>query len=343
MLFAPGLDRIFATHPPLLERIRQLDPQFDPRELEQLARSPGLEARPPSETPPSPLSPSPLSPPAVVAAAAAAGARGDAAAIAARVGRPDALDLEQAQQLREQLPPALRAFGATPQQSRSLTLALLLSQDPAIRPAQLDLIAHRLGAAELGAIEAATRASAEVPELRLPTLLQLFPTLRRLPLVQRQQLTELVMQLIGLDPRIDVFEFCLAKLAQTLLAAVEDVRPPHGPLSWRRWERRSMSSFRPWHDAAVMRKCRSAAPTRRASVPLQIRIRRTPPITTGHSAPARLSISLRNCSLQAKQVLIAALVRTVVSDRHLKLEEAELLRTTCALLHCPMPLLSGAI
>src|SRR3984885_15489013 len=36
MLFAPGLDRIFATHPPLLQRIRELDPQFDPAELQRL-------------------------------------------------------------------------------------------------------------------------------------------------------------------------------------------------------------------------------------------------------------------------------------------------------------------
>ena len=36
MLFAPGLDRVFATHPPLLERIRELDPQFNPQELQDL-------------------------------------------------------------------------------------------------------------------------------------------------------------------------------------------------------------------------------------------------------------------------------------------------------------------
>src|SRR5258708_9195485 len=36
MLFAPGLDRVFATHPPLLERIRELDPHFDPAELQRL-------------------------------------------------------------------------------------------------------------------------------------------------------------------------------------------------------------------------------------------------------------------------------------------------------------------
>src|ERR1700730_12571121 len=37
MFFAEGLDRFFATHPPILERIRELAPQFDERELARVA------------------------------------------------------------------------------------------------------------------------------------------------------------------------------------------------------------------------------------------------------------------------------------------------------------------
>ena len=40
MFFAEGLSRVFATHPPMLERIRELDPHFDPRELEAAAAEP---------------------------------------------------------------------------------------------------------------------------------------------------------------------------------------------------------------------------------------------------------------------------------------------------------------
>src|SRR3984885_2433714 len=36
MLFAPRLDGIFAPPPPLLQRIRELDPQFDPAELQRM-------------------------------------------------------------------------------------------------------------------------------------------------------------------------------------------------------------------------------------------------------------------------------------------------------------------
>ena len=40
MFFAEGLSRVFATHPPILERIRELDPHFNPRELEAAAAEP---------------------------------------------------------------------------------------------------------------------------------------------------------------------------------------------------------------------------------------------------------------------------------------------------------------
>jgi Zn-dependent protease with chaperone function/uncharacterized tellurite resistance protein B-like protein len=37
MFFADGVSRVFATHPPLLERIRELDPQFDESEIARVA------------------------------------------------------------------------------------------------------------------------------------------------------------------------------------------------------------------------------------------------------------------------------------------------------------------
>ena len=33
MLFAPGLPRLFATHPPIEERLKALDPGFDAKQL----------------------------------------------------------------------------------------------------------------------------------------------------------------------------------------------------------------------------------------------------------------------------------------------------------------------
>ncbi len=217
MLFAPGLDRIFATHPPLLERIHELDPHFDPAELQQLIES-GV--------------PGPQSGAAPVMPAAAAGFAANAGSIAAQVGRPQPSNVDQAQALREQIPPVLRDFSDTGAHARSMVLALLLSRDPAIRDAQAQRIAQEYGAAELEVVNTAISAAGSIaPMLRLPALLQLFPTLRRLPLPERQRLNALVMDLIHFDSNIDVFEFCLAKLLESMLNDAAGNAAPYGRLA----------------------------------------------------------------------------------------------------------------
>jgi hypothetical protein len=42
-----------------------------------------------------------------------------------------------------------------------------------------------------------------------------------------------------------------------------------------------------------------------------------------------------------KQKLLAALVTTIMKDGKAKIEELELLRAVCDLLHVPLPILSG--
>ena len=44
MLFASGMRRMFATHPPLEERIRALDPHFDPAEFARVRLDPEIPA-----------------------------------------------------------------------------------------------------------------------------------------------------------------------------------------------------------------------------------------------------------------------------------------------------------
>jgi Zn-dependent protease with chaperone function len=39
MLFAPGMSRFFATHPPLLERLKAIDPRFDAKEIDRARAS----------------------------------------------------------------------------------------------------------------------------------------------------------------------------------------------------------------------------------------------------------------------------------------------------------------
>ncbi len=144
--FTGGLS-LFATHPPLDQRIRTIDPQWDgcfpavsaatiggwedtdhgPQSTDH--RPPSAAHRPPAFTPP------PL-PPRVV----------PTAVLLASVGAPSAAHLERARQLVAALPPRLAAAARTPAEALAVVFALLLAADPATRTRQLEIIRVRHGA-----------------------------------------------------------------------------------------------------------------------------------------------------------------------------------------------------
>jgi Zn-dependent protease with chaperone function len=365
MLFAPGMDRIFATHPPLLERIRELDPHFDPSELQQLIQrgvpgpqgggygnaavpAPPAAARPGAALPGMPAIPgmptgaggAVIGTTAVLAGGAASGFAANAGNIAAQVGRPQPTDVDQAQSLREQIPSVLRDFCDTGAHARSMVLALLLSRDPVIRDAQAQRIAQEYGGTELQTVNSAIVAAGTLaPMVRLPALLQLFPTLRRLPLPERQRLNALVLDLIHVDSNIDVFEFCLAKLLESMLNDAAGSAAPYGKLTLE-------NSVEAVHILfATLARCGSddEQEIRTAyAAGIGTVLANYPQYATYEDWPQRTGAALNTLDQlqpQGKQKLIEGLVRTVANDGVLKVEESELLRTTCALLHCPMPIL----
>jgi hypothetical protein len=332
MLFAPGLARVFATHPPLLERIRALDPHFDARALAQVAaQGVAASAAPESEE---------SAPPATSGVAAFGPQPAAARAIAAQVGAPQTAHVALAQSVRQRLPVELREFSEAPGKARALVLALLLSRDSAVRDAQMRLLAP----ADLSELDAALGVAGELePMLRLPALLQLFPALRRTPLADRRALAQVAVALIHADNRVDVFEFCLAKLLESLLQDEMAPQPPHGRLTLEDAAQDLHTLF------AVLARAGAEGDEPRARAAYEVGMQtvlplRRPAYATYEDWPRRLSgalLRLEQLRPFAKQALIEGLVRTIGSDGALTVEEAELLRTTCALLHCPLPILGA--
>jgi hypothetical protein len=210
-----------------------------------------------------------------------------------------------------------------------------------VRDAQTRLLAP----ADLSELDAALAVAGELePMLRLPALLQLFPALRRTSLADRHALAEVAVALIQADNRVDVFEFCLAKLLETLLQDEIAAQPPHGRLTLEDVAQELHTLF------AVLARAGAEGDEPRARAAYEAGMQtvlpmRRPAYATYDDWPRRLSAALNRLEqLQpfAKQALIEGLVRTIGSDGALTVEEAELLRTSCALLHCPLPLLGAA-
>jgi Zn-dependent protease with chaperone function/uncharacterized tellurite resistance protein B-like protein len=333
MFFAEGLSRVFATHPPLLERIRELDPQFDESEIARAAAE--MEAQ---STMTSDVGGGPQVTGAAgftLGASRTAPTPGPDAAFAGVSALAGSMASHDAQQ---SLPDVVREF-QSPGRAQAFVVALLLSKEPAVRQRQFAVLGQKLSAGNFGFIQQiAPAVDAIDPMQRLPALQRVFPALRRVPVAQRKALASLAAELIYADARIDAFEFSLAKLLETLLRDELDARVPHGTLSLAAAEQEIRVLFAALaqlgaqneHDARIAYEAGMTVvwPMRSAEY--------TPLSDWTRQLSASLP-RLEQLEPSAKKRLIDGLVKTITTDEVMTESESELLRTVCALLHCPLP------
>ena len=341
MLFAAGLPRMFSTHPPIEERLKALDPSFRASELPKLAAAAALDAdRQRADDAARPMSARPD------AAAASAftptsdrSIRGHAAFdIAALAGTVANENVRYAENARVAIPEGLRDFVDSADHARALMLVVLASKIPEVRAEQRRILDAAYGA-DFSARVFGMQALADslAPALRLPAVQQLFPALRRLSLAERQRLRDVVAKLANADARIDVFECCLTLL---LAANLDDLEagPLHGGASL-------MQEIPAIHALFAILAAQGTGDDTRARRAYEAGIsvvlpEHRPAYGPIAEWPKALGDSLaRLSSLRpfAKKVLIEGLVRCIAHDQKLSVEEGELLRTVCSVLHCPLP------
>lgn len=209
------LGSLMATHPPLEQRIRAVEPGWN-------GRFPRLEATPADAASASPGAPALAaatrsgSAPATVAAdtvaADTAAAATTAEDVVAAVGRLDDAGLARAATLIDELPERLRDAAHDPFGSRALVYALVLDAG-AGRRMQLALIQAR---AEPGVPDELSRLLPLVERVHAQqrlTLLELsMPALKQLSTAQYQTFIGTLVALIKADRRIDLLEWVLHRL-----------------------------------------------------------------------------------------------------------------------------------
>jgi Zn-dependent protease with chaperone function len=334
MLFVPGAEQWLATHPPLLERIQALDPQVNQGMLDSMIRRAQVEwdrsqaaADNTAESSSNALHHAGIAVPAA------------AALIAASTGDPRPRHLDQAVAVRQALPAALRADADAPEQAQVLVLALVVFADPTQRDLQLGHIAKQLGQSIADEVQAAAVATASLaPLLRLPAVLQLFPALRQLSQHERLLLIQVLHQLTRIDGQISVFEYALERLVTRGLSMQQRPRDPHGTRSLADCADALGVLFAVLarHGASNQEQARYAYEA--GLGPLLPRLRPAYQIIESWVPLLDQALEqLARLQVTAKQLLIEALVRTIAHDESLAPEEAELLRTICAVLECPLP------
>lgn len=340
MLFFAGGRRLLATHPPVLERLRALDPGYDEDRLRQEVIRLQLAWDQERSAPPPPA-PRRTGPGAAGAPVLRGGVvRAVAAAVLDTIGDPTPRHVAAARELRRQLPRALERMCGVPDEARAFVIALLLSDEAEVRARQAAVLEAaeraRLGL-EAAAGKVRALAAALPAQQRLSAVLRLFPALRQLPAEEQDDLGRIIADLALADGRLDVFEFALGRLVACELHESRNPRPPHG--------RRRLDELLPQIALLVAVLGRHGADdgvqSRRAYSAGMARLSdRWPDFHAPSAWAAPLSAALealRDLQPAAKELLMEALVTTVTHDGQVRVAEAELLRTVAVLLQCPLP------
>ena len=331
-------------HPPLVERIRALDPGFAAASLEEAADAEwraGERRR--LEV---------LVPQARKERDAAERARAFTEVlpqlslqatpdfVVAKVGHPDWMDVALGEALRAALPAEVSQSVASPSRARAVVLAILAAGDEARWRRQTALVEHGLGASVRAEVEAERDVVGLLsPYLRLPAVEAAFPGLRRLSRREQRELGATLKAMELEDGERELFELCLTALVRVGL--MDELRRSADVGRGTLWNAadslRTLLSVVAHHGAPADPTTREAAYRAGADA------------IAGAAAPSfalppNWAIALDAALMQlaelepgAKRRVVGAVTATVAHDGRLRLAEAELLRAICGVLRCPLP------
>jgi Zn-dependent protease with chaperone function len=342
MLFGDGfaLSGAFATHPPIEKRIQALDPSFKPERLKEVSKRLSESKLPLDRVPAS----------AMIAGFAAAAALPDERVtmdidphrVPGQIAAPDQHEFDLAGGILSGIPVVLTEAAHSHDDAPAVTLALLLAHsDEALHVRQLRLIESALGAtASQRAAELADASRSLHALQRLPLAEMAFPSLRRRPRPEIERLLVTAQRLIHADGKVELFEYCLARL---ISAHLRDALDPSRTRPIGRRRLRDLHAELGGLFSVLAAKGHDSREQAQfaynAGIGHLIRDQRPPfdPPDDWIATLDRALTELDRLDGIGKELLVEALAICVSHDGKITVAESELLRTVCGCLHCPLP------
>ena len=343
MLFAKGLrGRFFATHPPLVDRIRKIDPSFEPSEFREIAarmerhvqarraereRAEGEQQASALELP--------------------GGISLEPEQMIQKIGEPGVAQALIAAALIRQVPSPLERAAHSDEWVPELLLYLVLAGDADVREEQLLMIAEARGAESEAQVRDLLGIQPQLPAtLRLPLLELSFPALRRHPEDELIALMKLIERLIEADDRVDLFEYVLARLTNREIAqALSPSRKPPGgtkALTARADAVADLVGILALHGHPGDTEGAEAACRRALDGVDGIAVRDLDHLRGAwHRRLDEIFRELRALHMDARRRLIAILMRCARHDGEVSVAEYELLRLVAGMLRVPLPAVGG--
>jgi len=336
MLFGDGQQtKMFSTHPPLNERISRVDPSFTPDDLVGLAKR--IHRKHESQ--------SAMAAKEKQATQKQAGGIFDAGNIVDQIGHPDFSRILMAAALAASIPEKISRAAHSSEWATEVLFFCLIDKNTEVRERQLLAIAQRMGSDSETRVRGLLGAVPELArEQRLPLIEIAFPELKHRPPDYVGDVLSTIKDLNEADGHIDVFEYMLAKIiAQHVW---ESMNPQKVRMSGKKSLHKVQDSAlvviailaRHGHESesgiqlAYQAGVTAIGADRSAAMPLFD--------DWGQALDAALPI-LDRLKPAEKEKLVKALLATVMADNRVAFAEMELLRVVCALIHVPLPMITG--
>lgn len=342
MLFGPGqVSHLFATHPPLFERIKAIEPSFKPEEIKAVAERMAREKQRSLEDAQREAKQR------TTQKQAPGGFDLSADSIIENIGHPHWQAILAAAALAESLPDPLVRAARHHEWSPALVLLLLLDRDESIRNGQLQSIARLSGDTAAQQVTELLRQFGDIaPGQRLPLVEIALPAVKRRSRREIRDLHATVRELSLADASISPFEFLLNQIISSYL---EDAIQPasvqeHGRFNIAQRKQAievTLAALAWFGNRDNPDTAQAAYAAGLAIVDIDNATASWPEHKNWPDDLRRALAALNQLKPAAKQELVKAWLTTVLYDQQATTHELEMLRAYCATIHVPMPPLAS--
>lgn len=300
LFFADGIGSIFATHPPLEERIRALDPDWDGRFLPPLSREENFrEENFRRET-------------------ADAGTR--------FFGKRNVA-----------VAPLISELTRTPSDAEALICLMMMTDSPAHNVEQAKILLARERSSVFKKMEALWERTRNFPpEKRISAVLVAAPALRELSSRERGEFYETLRLLALADGSVSLYEFCILSAVRGLLFA--DARENIPTVEAAAEAELVLNLFLRRNDTPTERRSDdfAAALSRQSAFPQNLHVLDDDALTV--PALEAAFEKLRATTLRTRKILLETAADLAASDGKTTDEESDMLRAFAVALNVPAPL-----
>ncbi|MCH2183389.1 MAG: M48 family metallopeptidase [Mariniblastus sp.] len=329
MYFAEGVSgffgSMFATHPPLEERIRRVEPNWDGKWMKPVSRASRAQQQ------------------------AADRQRGEdqrrdgmkkMVAVMTGIeamGQTTPQHVEMAHQLISEIPEEIYHAAHDPYGARAVLYALVLNSEPEIRERQLDVL-HQHAEKGLGQM---TRKMADAVhhlgrQYRLPLIDITLGALKHLSPTQSRNFRTNLDLLVKADEKTDLFEWILLRIVDHHLHEPKKVHAKYYGFQHLQTQCRLLLSALAWIGQKDPDMAEQAFVAGLNTLQIKV-VPLIPRDEVSLSEVGRAMDTLNTVALPKKKKLLEACAATIVADQQITPNEAEMIRAISESLGCPMP------